>query len=367
MRKNHFIVVVAHSVHGRIRRVHIPRYAIHLGLAAVLLATIATIGLVSSYTRMAVKAFEFNELRAEKEALQRTYDALAQRSEERDVQLESLGSLASEVSMAFGIKRQTDEAGDAGFGLSFDQSYSRSRSQYDFLQQVQVSTGGSGSVWKWLENTTPSIWPVEGRLSSSFGKRNDPFAGTGSFHAGVDLTARHGTPIVAAAGRGGNAKRLVRKIRQASRVGPWRQRAVHALRPYERILCASRPGRSEGRSCRSCRAHRKNHLAAFALRSPLFRDAGESLQIPPPPNQPARGLPCRRLAFESSRRQLMFRAGAPIVVFPSLGFSNRLHTKGFFGYRERSGLFLNALLRCTRRCLRSAVRSQFALGIFEAR
>ena len=199
MRKNHFIVVVAHSVHGRIRRVHIPRYAIHIGLAAVLLATIATIGLVSSYTRMAVKAFEFNELRAEKEALQRTYDALAQRSEERDVQLESLGSLASEVSMAFGIKRQTDEAGDTGFGLSFDQSYSRSRSQYDFLQQVQVSTGGSGSVWKWLENTTPSIWPVQGRLSSSFGKRNDPFAGTGSFHAGVDLTARHGTPIVAAA------------------------------------------------------------------------------------------------------------------------------------------------------------------------
>ena len=199
MRKNHFIVVVAHSVHGRIRRVHIPRYAIHIGLAAVLLATIATIGLVSSYTRMAVKAFEFNELRTEKEALQRKYDALAQRSGERDVQLESLGNLATEVSMAFGIKRQTNEAGDVGLGLSSDQSYSRSRSQYDFLQQVQVSTGGSGSVWEWLENTTPSIWPVQGRLSSSFGKRNDPFAGTGSFHAGVDLTARYGTPIVAAA------------------------------------------------------------------------------------------------------------------------------------------------------------------------
>ena len=199
MRKNHFIVVVAHSVHGRIRRVHIPRYAVHIGLAAVLLATIATIGLVSSYTRMAVKAFEFNELRTEKEALQRKYDALAQRSEERDVQLESLANLAAEVSMAFGIKRQTNEAGDVGLGLSSDQSYSRSRSQYNFLQQVQVSTGGSGSVWEWLENTTPSIWPVQGRLSSSFGKRNDPFAGTGSFHAGVDLTARYGTPIVAAA------------------------------------------------------------------------------------------------------------------------------------------------------------------------
>lgn len=199
MRKNHFIVVVAHSVHGRISRVHIPHYAIHIAVAVALLAAIASIGFFSSYARMAVKAFEFNEMRAEKEALQRKYDALAQRAEERDVQLESLGNLATEVSMAFGIKRQADEAGQAGLGLSSEQSYTRSLSQYDFLQQVRVSAGGSGSVWQWLENTTPSIWPVQGRLSSSFGKRKDPFAGTGSFHAGVDLTARHGTPIVAAA------------------------------------------------------------------------------------------------------------------------------------------------------------------------
>ena len=197
MKKNHFIVVVAHSVHGRIRRIAIPHYAIHIALAVVLFAGIAGIGLVSSYTRMAIKAFEFNELRAENEALQRKYDELSQLAEERDVQLESLGNLATEVSMAFGIKRQTDEAGNVG--LSSDESYSRSVSQYDFLQQVQVSTGGSGSVWEWLENTIPSIWPVQGQLSSSFGKRNDPFAGTGSFHAGVDLTARYGTPIVAAA------------------------------------------------------------------------------------------------------------------------------------------------------------------------
>ena len=196
MRKNHFIVVVAHATHGRLSRVRIPHYAIHIAAAVVLLATIAGIGFFSSYTRMAVKAFEFNEIRAENAALQRKYDELAQRAEERDVQLESLGNLATEVSMAFGIKRQADEAGR---DLSSDQSYTRSVSQYDFLQQVQVSTGGSGSVWKWLENTTPSIWPVQGRLSSSFGKRKDPFVGTAGFHAGVDLTARQGTPIIAAA------------------------------------------------------------------------------------------------------------------------------------------------------------------------
>ena len=45
----------------------------------------------------------------------------------------------------------------------------------------------------------PSIWPVDGRLQSSFGHRNDPFSGHGAFHAGVDISAADGTPVRAAA------------------------------------------------------------------------------------------------------------------------------------------------------------------------
>ena len=198
MRKHYFIVVLAHSVHGRISRIHIPRYAVHIGLAVVLLGAAAAVGFLSSYARMAVDAFEFNELRANNEALQRKYDEIVQLAEERNVQLESLGNLATEVSMAFGIKRQTEQARELETKLFTSESYSRSLDQYDFLQQVQVSADGGG-VWDWLENTTPSIWPVQGRLSSSFGQRNDPFLGIGGFHAGVDLTAGHGTPIVATA------------------------------------------------------------------------------------------------------------------------------------------------------------------------
>ncbi len=50
-----------------------------------------------------------------------------------------------------------------------------------------------------LTNTTPSIWPIEGRLSSSFGNRRDPFSGEGAFHAGVDISAGRGTPVLATA------------------------------------------------------------------------------------------------------------------------------------------------------------------------
>jgi murein DD-endopeptidase MepM/ murein hydrolase activator NlpD len=43
------------------------------------------------------------------------------------------------------------------------------------------------------------IYPVNGRMSSPFGWRKDPFTGTRSYHGGLDLSARMGTPVKAAA------------------------------------------------------------------------------------------------------------------------------------------------------------------------
>lgn len=45
----------------------------------------------------------------------------------------------------------------------------------------------------------PSIWPVTGFVSSSFGGRSSPFGRGGQFHKGLDISNRMGTPIVAPA------------------------------------------------------------------------------------------------------------------------------------------------------------------------
>ena len=45
--------------------------------------------------------------------------------------------------------------------------------------------------------STPSIWPVRGYLSSTFGYRKDPFTGQRQMHPGLDISTPSGRPVVA--------------------------------------------------------------------------------------------------------------------------------------------------------------------------
>ena len=69
-----------------------------------LLGMFTITGMAGSYARMLWKVAHFNELRSEKKALQSRYAALEQVSHEKDVQVASLGSLANEVSVIYGLK-----------------------------------------------------------------------------------------------------------------------------------------------------------------------------------------------------------------------------------------------------------------------
>jgi len=50
-----------------------------------------------------------------------------------------------------------------------------------------------------LADATPSIWPVAGWLTSSFGNRRDPFTGGNDFHPGLDISANRGDAVLAPA------------------------------------------------------------------------------------------------------------------------------------------------------------------------
>jgi murein DD-endopeptidase MepM/ murein hydrolase activator NlpD len=85
--------------------------------------------------------------------------------------------------------------------LSIDQFYAL-RTQAMSGQVARALEGGLSPSFTgdWTELAdAPSLWPLEGRVGSSFGERQDPINGEGAFHAGVDIEGPYGSPVRAAA------------------------------------------------------------------------------------------------------------------------------------------------------------------------
>jgi murein DD-endopeptidase MepM/ murein hydrolase activator NlpD len=212
----YFIVVLAHSFHGRLRRIHIPYQAIYAVIFLAVLGLISLFGFVGSYARMVWKVADYNNLRSEFATLRQRYQRLEKESRQTGQQLASLQQLATEVTVAFGLKRSIEGPADlAGEGRLLP-TVGESLEAYNFLRNVNFSRHWSASARLFQPRMLPSIWPVDGPLMSSFGRRIDPFSGEGAVHTGVDIAGLTGTPVratadgfVAHAGYSGGYGRLV--------------------------------------------------------------------------------------------------------------------------------------------------------------
>jgi murein DD-endopeptidase MepM/ murein hydrolase activator NlpD len=199
MRQPYFVLVLAHSLHGRLRRVHIPQRFLYIGLAALLAGSLFVFGLFSSYLRMSWKVSNYNSLRQEVDTLRTRYQALQKEANQKTEQLASLQMLASEVSVAYGIKQKLEGPVDLTADSKLVPTFHESLAEYDFLKGANYSKIQRNVVRQWQMNVRPSLWPVFGRLMSTYGSRMDPFSHEGSFHSGVDLQAPMGTPVKASA------------------------------------------------------------------------------------------------------------------------------------------------------------------------
>jgi len=212
----YFIVVVAHSLHGRIRRIHVPHQVVYAVVVLAVLGLFSLFGALGSYLRMAWKVANYNELRQEFAALQARYQELAKDADQKEGQLAQLQLYASEVSLAFGLKNAIDGPPDFSTESRLIPTFSESLSEYTMLKSGSYTRFRRSYIRRWQDNIRPSLWPLNGRLMSHFGKREDPFNGSPAFHTGVDISAATGTlvratadGIVAHAGYAGAYGRLI--------------------------------------------------------------------------------------------------------------------------------------------------------------
>jgi murein DD-endopeptidase MepM/ murein hydrolase activator NlpD len=200
MKQEYFVVVLAHSLRGRLRRVHIPHQAVYITLALALFGCFSLFGFVASYARMAWKVANYNALRREADQLRTRYQNLQKVVSQTNEQLASLEVFANEVQVAYGIKQKLEGPSDISSEGKLAPSFADSIADYNYLRTANNLGLGSRAYRRFqLESSQPSIWPVDGRLMGAFGERTDPFSGEGAFHKGVDITAPIGTPIRATA------------------------------------------------------------------------------------------------------------------------------------------------------------------------
>ncbi len=197
MKQHYFIVVLAHSFHGRLRRLHIPHHAIYAVLLLAVLGLVSAIGIISSYGRMALKVANYNSLQVQFDALRNRYQRLQSTANQTTEQLATLQLFANEVSLAYGMKRSLDGPADISLEGPLLPSFHDTLNQYNFLKSAKFSSGFRKYHRLWQANARPSLWPVYGRILSSYGKRSDPFSSEGDFHPGVDIDAPNGSNVKA--------------------------------------------------------------------------------------------------------------------------------------------------------------------------
>jgi murein DD-endopeptidase MepM/ murein hydrolase activator NlpD len=223
LRKRYYILFVAREEDGRINKISLPLHYAYGFVAAALVGAFTIVGLAGSYTRMLLKTESFNQLRQDRETLRKDYKQMAQIAQDRNVQVASLGALANEVTALYGL-RQNRLAKSSAAASAAETATPTSLAANDDVNQQQVKVSldqfyalraqaMSGQVSRALEGglspsftgdwtslaDAPSLWPLEGRVTSSFGERQDPINGEGAFHAGIDIAAPYGSSVRASA------------------------------------------------------------------------------------------------------------------------------------------------------------------------
>ncbi|MBI1940979.1 MAG: M23 family metallopeptidase [Acidobacteria bacterium] len=212
MERKFYTFLIFPGAHGKLRKLRMPFYVVHMVLALSVVGVMTMIALANSYARMLLKVSNYNSLRTEREALKTQYRSLENVVTQTNAKLGSLQSLAAEVALSYGF----GEPRRPRFPLAVlslatqsnstvDSSFQASLYAFNLMKAAATNvpleplTQSLLTDPRFERTTVPTIWPVRGRVTAGFGQRMDPLSGEGAFHAGLDISSPYGSAVEAAA------------------------------------------------------------------------------------------------------------------------------------------------------------------------
>ena len=173
MERKYFTFLIFPGAHGKVHKIQLPFYVLHLVLALTLVGVTTVVALAGSYTRMLIKVSDYNNIRSDREALKNQYRSLEKVVSQTNAKLDSLESLATDVALTYGF----GEARRSSFPRSLlvlaaqnnptlDSSYHASLYAFNLLKSTAINSPNYRIAPNLLvsvsadPSSTPSIWPV---------------------------------------------------------------------------------------------------------------------------------------------------------------------------------------------------------------
>jgi murein DD-endopeptidase MepM/ murein hydrolase activator NlpD len=228
--KRFTLMIVPEAVHGQVRRWQVPRRTLWaIGFAA--MAGLSALGAVLvHYSYTVDQVFEARTLRDENAKLRERLNTMTTKVDEVDGKLadlrnydQRLRALTSLRDDDRGLTMGPLKATGSGSGGSNDLDAFAAPAAGDDpaiadLRDALLDSRLAGlaaeakrqvgslselvdhfSARELLLRNTPSIAPARGLLTSGFGAREDPFTGSFTMHAGLDIAAREGADVISPA------------------------------------------------------------------------------------------------------------------------------------------------------------------------
>ena len=200
------LIVVPHAK-ARFRKFQVSVKLTRWVLTALGVLALMLTGILAHYTWIAVEVAEVKRLRAENLALATKAKAYEENAGQLQAKLLALQGLVNKLGVMAGVDQSLPDAAIGGVGgLTRVETTAPSVDIASTLRSMDETVGNLTEKSTRLEAffrdqrellaSTPSIWPVRGYLSASFGKRIDPFTSQPDFHPGLDISTPTGTQVV---------------------------------------------------------------------------------------------------------------------------------------------------------------------------
>jgi murein DD-endopeptidase MepM/ murein hydrolase activator NlpD len=200
------LIVVPHAK-ARFRKFQVSVRLTRWVLVAMGVLALMLTGILAHYTWIAVEVAEIKRLRAENLALATKAKAYEENAGQLQAKLLALQGIVNKLGVMAGVDQSLPDAAIGGVGgLTRLETTAPSVDIATALRSMDETVGSLTEKSTRLEAffrdqrqllaSTPSIWPVRGYLSASFGKRLDPFTGQPDFHPGLDISTPTGTKVV---------------------------------------------------------------------------------------------------------------------------------------------------------------------------